>query len=225
MPRKPPTRGEPCPTCGQIHPKCLGHGKHSKKPCGQPPQRNQEVCHLHGGRSPQALVGAASRALEDEARMVVATRWQRNGDAPIVDPLAELARLAGEIVAWRDYLRDQTQGLDGILAYWVDREYVGADGEVLRSEAAEQLRAVVLAYERSQDRSAKVLADMVKLDIAGRLADIRESQAALVVAAVRTGVAMVALDPEVRKQILEKVADQLALIATPDIHVPQELAT
>lgn len=218
-PRK---RDDTCAKCGKPHPRCAGHNR-AGNPCGRVALANQAVCPNHGGRSPQALVGAASRALDIEARRVLAERWAVEGEQPVEDPLRELARLAGEIVGWKDYLRGKVTDLDGALAYWIDRDYVGADGEILRSEAAEQLRAVVIAYERAQDRAAKALGDMVKLDIAGRMASVREQQAVVIVAAVRAGLgALDFLTGEQRAAALSAVAEQLESIAEPDV-IPAEL--
>lgn len=216
-----------CPKCGKDHYKCKAHNR-AGKACGLHPQPHQDVCHLHGGKAPAAKAGAKRRQLEEQAMTVVRKRWQDDGDHPIVDPLAELARVAGEIVAFKDYLRDAVQQLDGILAYWVDKDYVGADGEVLRSEAAEQLRAVVIAYERALDRSVKVLGDMVKLDIAGRALRIREEQADTLVAVLRAAmgrmVGPVLMSTEMRKALDGFLADELEQVVMPEpVVIPAEL--
>lgn len=224
MPSPPNTahRGDACRKCGQVHQRCFGHNR-AGLPCGMNPARHQEVCRLHGGGTPGALVHAKARELQEAAEAAVRVRWAVNGDVPVDDPLSELARVAGEAVAWKDFLRDQVATLNGLLTYWEDRDFVGLDGEILRSQASEQLRAIVVAYERSQDRAAKILATMVKLDLAGRLLELRTEQAALIVSAVRTGLATVDLEQAVRSAALEAIADQLEKITQPGPVLPAEL--
>lgn len=214
--------GQPCPTCEQTHPRCAAHNRQGG-PCGQQPLKGQDVCRRHGGGSPQARAGAARRRLEEQARAALVRRWQDNGDQPITDPLGELARVAGEIVAFKDLLREQVQGLDGVLAYWQEKEYDDGDGGVAWTKAAEELRAVVAAYERAQERSAKILADMVKLDIAGRMLELRQTQADAIVTAVREGLSTVDLEHTLRSAALEAIAAKLEQITDHSTTPPREL--
>lgn len=215
-------RGETCRRCGAVHPKCLGHNR-AGKPCGSSPARNQDVCGLHGAKSPQARAAAAARELEDRTLAAARTAWGLSGETPVHDPLEALALLAGEVVAWKDYVRDIATQLDGALTYWVDRDFYGPDGEILRSEAVENARAIVTVYERAQDRAAKILANIVKLDIAERMLALRTEQARAIVTAVRSGLAQVDLEAAVRSAALEAIADELAKITEPPPPLPKEL--
>lgn len=215
-------RGETCRKCGTVHERCLAHNR-AGKACGLRPSPHQEVCGRHGGSTPAARSLAAARDLEERTRAAARTAWGIGGEQPVDDPLAELAKLAGEIVAWAAYLRDRVTQLDGILTYWVDRDYYGPDGEILRSEAVENARAIVAVYERAQDRAAKVLATIVKLDIAERMMVLRQAQAAAIVEAVRAGLATVDLEAAVRAAALEAIAEQLGLITEPPPQIPKEL--
>ena len=211
--------GDACPQCAQVHPKC---GAHNRKgaPCGRNRMPNQDVCDLHGGKSPQARVGAARRALEEQARKDLAKLWEQHGETPVTDPLAELARVAGEVVAFKDMLRAQVDSLQGIITYWTERTY--DDGDEIHTAAVENVRAVVAAYERAQERAAKILGNMVKLDIAGRMLELRTHQADEIVTAVRDGLASVDLEAAVRSAALEAIADRLAQI-TEHHPTPKEL--
>lgn len=210
-----------CPKCHQVHGKCTGHNR-AGKPCGLNPLEGQEVCHLHGGRAPQALAGARRRAVEAEARQVLAARWQNGAETAVADPLSELARLAGEAVAFKDYLRDQVTQLEGTLTYWQEKDYdTDPDGLGGWTKAAEEVRAVVAAYERALDRTAKILASIVKLDLAGRLLEVRGRQAEAIADAVRYGLAQVDMDAAIRRAAQEAIAEALAGLSTR----PKELAS
>jgi len=197
-----------CPKCHQDHEVCKGHNR-AGGPCRLSPRRGMVVCRLHGGESPQALEGARRREVEERAREVLRRKWADGLEPTVTDPLGELARIAGEVVAFKDYLRDQVTELDGVLTYWTDREYPAGD-DVTRTEQTEQLRAVVTAYERSLDRAAKVLASIVKLDLAGRMLELRTAQAEQIVGAVRYGLAQVDMAAEVRRGAEAAIADALA---------------
>lgn len=216
MPDRPP-----CPTCGTVHAKCKGHNRRGGA-CGMNPLKGQDVCDRHGGKSPQAKAAAARRDVEDKARAELVRRWQVNGEQPVDNPLAELARVAGEIVGFKDLLRDQVQALNGLLTYWTERDFTGYDGQVIRTESVEQVRATVAAYERAQERAAKVLATMVKLDIAGRMLELRTAQAVAIVEAVRAGLNAVDMAAEIRKAALSAIADQLEQITLSE-PTPKEL--
>lgn len=216
-------RGQTCRKCGQVHERCAGHSKRTGGPCGQWPSKGQEVCKNHGGSSPQAIAGAKARELEEATQAAARVAWALQGEGPVEDPLGELARLAGEVVAWKDFVRDQVATLDGILTYWVDRDFFGPDGEIARSEAVENARSIVTVYERSQDRAAKILATIVKLDIAERMTALRTSQANGIVEAVRNGLAEVEIEATIRQAALEAIADRLALISEPAPPLPKEL--
>lgn len=216
--------GLTCATCGQVHPKCTAHNRRGG-PCGRNALPGMPVCDLHGGKSPQARLAVERRKIEEEARRMLSQRWAERGEEPVTDPLGELARVAGEVVAFKDMLREQVESLNGVLSYWTDREVFAAmsDEEMdSRVEQTEQLRAVVSAYERAQDRAAKVLANMVKLDIAGRMLQLRTTQAEEIVQAVRLGLGTVDLAREVRAAALDAIADQLAQI-TEHNPTPKEL--
>lgn len=217
-------RGQKCLKCGVIHARCLGHNR-AGKACGLFPSKHQDVCTRHGAASPQALAGAKARELEEQTLAAARTAWAIAGEHPVEDPLEALAQLAGEIVAWKDFVRDQATQLDGILTYWVDRDYYGMDGEIQRSTAIEDARAIVTIYERAQDRCAKVLGLIVKLDIADRMTALRTSQANGIVDAVRQGLAMVDLEATIRQAALLAIADQLAKITEQPPPLPKELMT
>jgi hypothetical protein len=121
------------------------------------------VCATHGGNAPQVRSKAAERVLEDQVNQAVA----KLNIVPIGDPLTALNQLAGEIVAWKDTLREKASALGDALRYQSD---IGT----------EQLRAELVLYERALDRAVSVLGVIAKLNIDERLAAIEERQAKMI---------------------------------------------
>lgn len=151
--------------------KCQGR-RTNGEPCGNWPMRGALVCRKHGAGAPQVRAAAARRVAEDEARRGLARL-----DAPSVeDPLTELSKLAGQVVAWKDALAAKVNELTA-----VRYEAMGA--------GTEQLRAEVALFERALDRCAAVLGLIAKLGIDDRLAAISERQADAVVRAVDAAIA------------------------------------
>ena len=85
--------------------------------------------------------------MEAELRGQLAAR----GVTSVTDPAAEYARLAGEVIDFRDICREQ---LDKLNSWTVFNEGIG-----------EQARALVTIYERAQERSQKTLGDMLKIGL------------------------------------------------------------
>ena len=212
-------RVDPCPQCEQTHERCIGHTG-AGTPCQKHPRANQEVCGWHGGGKTAAQELARQRQVEQQVRRTLAHAWAAGEDRPVTDPLDELARVAGEIVAFKDMLRVQVEALDGQLTYWQKQDYGGEEVDGW-TKAAEDVRAVVGAYERALERTTKVLVDMVKLDLYGRVVAVREEQADALADAARHALGTVDLDKAVRDGILLALADRLDQLQTQNQPLPQ----
>lgn len=215
-----------CDRCGKVHKGCTAHNR-AGKPCGNRPLPDMEVCRLHGGASPAAKVAAKTRQLERDAEAVLRRqRWADGDETPILDPLTELAQLAGEAIAFKDFLRAQVHELDGAITQeWSDKavKMMTADGLREYAVVKEDLRAVVTAYERAQARCAKILADIVKLDLAGRLLELNTARAAGIASAVREGLARVDMPAELRAGAQAAIAEALAGMSQTRTPAPKEL--
>lgn len=145
------------------------------------------VCHNHGGASPQVKAAAAERVATERAAGVLA----KLGDAkPIDDPLHELLVIGGKS-------KQLMAALEGAVVKLETIGYENANG-------GEQTRAELAAYERALDRCAKVLAEIVRLDIWDRLAKVEERQVALFAQALDAALAEAGLAdraPEVRGNV------------------------
>ena len=121
----------------------------------QSPARTSAACTSAPKRS-----RSSPRPLQKQA----AAELARLGAAPVSAPLTELARLAGQAIAWKDTMGAKVNELSGGI------RYQGGQG-------TEQLRAEIALFERAMDRCSAVLVAMARLDIDDRLAGIREKTA------------------------------------------------
>lgn len=161
--------------------------------CSNPPMRGGERCRMHGGASPRARAAAERRQVEGQARTVLAEL----GVTPVDDPLAQLLRLAGEVLAWQRATAALVNQLDHI-------RYQGGSGE--------QLRAEVQLYERSMDRAVAVLSAIARLNIDERLARISEQQADRLIGAIEAALTEVGLTGEQALTAKRVVARHLRLV-------------
>ncbi|MEY9909770.1 hypothetical protein ABIA35_006013 [Catenulispora sp. MAP12-49] len=152
-------------------------------------------CKLHGGATRSVTKGANRVLLERQA----AEQLARLDVAPVADPLTELSKLAGQVLAWRDALAEKVNELTSV-------RYENSHG-------GEQLRAEVALFERSMDRCVSVLAAIARLDIDTRLMRISEAQAEQVVQAIRRTFAAVDLTPEQQAQANIIVARELRALS------------
>src|SRR5262245_23250097 len=119
---------------------CSATAKRTGDRCLRQAGPHAPVCRKHGGGAPQVRTAAARRALEAKARKAV------RGVAvePVTNPLKALQDVAGEVVAFKDFLAGQVE---------VMREL-----SVFDSKGTEQIRATLGAYERALDRTVNALA-------------------------------------------------------------------
>lgn len=170
------------------------------------------MCNLHGGKSPAAVAMLKRAEIEHQAEQILRQRWAAGEEIPVGDPLGALARLAGEVVAFKDYLRGEVVALEGVLSYWTETTF--DDGSEIRTAAVENVRATVAAYERSLDRAAKILANIVKLDLAGRMLEVNQAKAELMTTTIREALATVDMPAEIRRATQEAIADAITGLST-----------
>jgi len=171
---------------------CTGTVASTGERCRNSAIRGGTVCHKHGGSAPQVKAAAAIRVTEERTRRELA----RLNLPPVEDPLTELARVAAEVVAWKDAIGAKVNELTEL------RYKAGEGGEQLRSEVA--------LWERALDRCERFLTAMARLNIDERLARISEAQAAAVIAAIAVACDVLRVTPEQRRLAIEAVRDHLA---------------
>jgi len=171
---------------------CTGHSKETGERCTREikkadRERGITVCYYHGSPAPQVQFAGVKRYEEKRARA-----WlERQGFDKVEDPVEALAELAGEVVAVKDYFREQ-----------IDK---------LRYEhrAGEQLRAEVALYERALDRCHRVLSDITRLGIAERKARISEAQAVMILTILSNTLGRLELSAPKRALAMSIVQEEL----------------
>lgn len=227
--------GQLCHTCDQVHERCRGHKKETDppEPCRKWAKLSAgiEVCGSHGGKAPQVVYGGQVRLAEQALR-----RLGVDGAVPIIDPLPELARLAGEVVAWKDAaiamvvdLQAELEGdpVDADAAYDapVGDDELNADddidevydrsGLIVRNmQGTRMVHPFVALAERAQERAAKILVEIERLNLEDRMTSKAEAEAMALFEFILGGLADAGVDtPEVRKAIADRMrAAEAALI-------------
>jgi hypothetical protein len=147
--------------------KCKAHDHKTDAQCTRWAMEGQEVCGRHGGRAPQNKMAARVRVAEVKAQ----AQLNRMGYLPVTNPLEELAKLAGECVAWKELMSAKVTAL-------------AAEEWRYEASAGEQLRAELLLWERALDRVQVVLSSMARLNLDERLVKIEEDKAAMLARAL-----------------------------------------
>lgn len=176
--------------------KCKATAKGTGRPCQLDAVKGAMVCHKHGGRAPQVKAKAAERLAEDSARRAFGRLAEHS--RPVGDPLTELTKLAGDVVAWKDFLAGRIETL-----------------ETLRFEDAkgsEQIRGELTLFGQALDRCNTVLATVARLDIDTRLAAITIEQHAMVLRAVEAALDAAGVPAERRPAAKKAAAGHLRLV-------------
>ena len=137
-------------------------------------------CKLHGGSTKSHRTKAATAILDAQVKGAL----ERQGVEPVHDPIAQLSLLAGEVVALKDVLGAQVAELKS----W--SHFDGNDKE--------EVRVLVVHYERALAQCHRILTDMARLDLDARLVRVSEAQADLLQQVIEAVLCSpeVGLDPE-----------------------------
>lgn len=138
---------ESCVICGEDHPRCARHNAKGT-PCMRWPRDEEKLCRVHGGESPTHKAAGAERraakALAADSQAVLGYSL----DGKVGDVLASMEGLAAASL-------NQTEALGQRVN---DLLTVGYSSE----HGIEQVRTAVVLYERSLDRSMKMLEVLAK---------------------------------------------------------------
>lgn len=166
-------------------------------------------CRLHGGSTRTQTRKATDQEVEARARTALA----QLGARPVDNPLAELQRLAGRVLAWERVIGEMVNEL-GSIRY--ETEFGG-----------EQLRSEVALLERAMDRCERVLVAMAKLNIDERLAQIKvrlsRTQADVLTGIVLGAFADIGLSAELVAAVKPAMARRLREVAPLDEQEAAEL--
>src|SRR5688572_3641052 len=147
-------------------------GTTDRGPCRKAPVKGATVCTSHGGAAPQVRAKAAQRVAEADAQRTLGHLRDVLGPVqPVLNPLLELSKIAGEALRWKQVIAERVAELEQL-------RYQGGAGE--------QVRAEIALFERALDRCSTVLANIVRLNIDERLATITERQGHTIAAVIST---------------------------------------
>jgi hypothetical protein len=137
---------------------------------------------MHGGAAPQVRAAATRRTIEATARNLL----DDHDTGPVTDPIEALACLVGEVLAWRDLLRDRVAELQTLAS---------AD-----LAGGKRTRATVELYERALDRAGRLLVAIGPLDLDARMVRVAEAQVELLFTALSRAMATAGVvgEPEAR---------------------------
>jgi P27 family predicted phage terminase small subunit len=175
--------------------KCGGKKKQTEGTCTQAagwgtPHPGTGRCKLHGGCAPSSVIAGMNAQ---------AQRLLYQHDAPpVTDPLSALQRLAGRAAAWEDIIGEKVNELHS-LRY--------------STEGGEQLRAEIAVMERAMDRLGKLLVDIAKLNIEGRLATVREATAQMLEQALNAALTSSGCDLDGQQRAREAFRRNLKVVA------------
>lgn len=214
----PPAPWNDCTECGQPHPRgCHEHvpvrdedGRRVlddtgrsliDRPCAQFKMRDQIVCKMHGGRAPQNRAAAERRGVENDARRTLG----RLNIVAVDNPLEELSKLAGEIVAWKDMLGAKVAELADLTS--------GDEGGSAALPDADRVRAEIVLFERGLDRCVTVLGQIARLNIDERLTTIRETQLRQVSDALTMAMRDAGMDTSKQREVVGSLGRHLRVAA------------
>ncbi|WP_068325020.1 hypothetical protein [Janibacter terrae] len=191
---------------------CTATSKQSREQCKRNAAPGQEVCAIHGAKSPQALQAAAKREQEAQAR-ADAHRFAARTDIHPADALLELVHYqAGIVTYWRARVEDVT---DDDLVWGVTKheDGFGAEGPIDKKTREAGPHVAYRLLTEAQDKLAAYAAAALKAGIDERRVRIAESQGAAIAGAIRAILDALNLTPEQAELVPQVVPAQLRLLA------------
>jgi hypothetical protein len=137
----------PCPLCGR--PRCRARAKGSGERCRLSPKPATPCCTKHGSGNARAKAASARRLAEAKAASTLTELLATADAAPVVDPLGELARVAGVLRDAHDHALGQ----------------LNAQRAAAGKGSAEAAREALALWERLLALLTKTLASMAALGI------------------------------------------------------------
>lgn len=175
--------------------RCRGTSKASGQRCPMWAIKGGTVCYHHGGAAKQVRDKAnqrlATQKIIESAEAVLA----HEGITPVEDPLVELGKLASASKAMMEALGARVNDLN-------------KDLEVYDEKRAPHIRAEVQMWERSIDRTHRLLDSLVKHGYTERQVTIAENEALLVAGVIRRVVSALGLTAEQQANAQKLLAEE-----------------
>jgi hypothetical protein len=155
------------------------------------------VCGSHGGRLPRVRAAAQRNQVETEARAKAAKTLTAQGvSGADLNPVEALFDIAAEIITFK-------QTVNGMLAE------LQASNWRRDHRAGEQVNSLVTIFERSLDRTAKILVELNRLGLEDRRVRIAERDLALVGNALLTALDRAGISGQQRTEVIGYLQDEL----------------
>lgn len=172
--------------------RCTATSKNSGQRCKRYPIPGGTVCVMHGGKAGQVKAKALERLQEAKAAKFL----ERFDIEPMTDPIDAALTAAGEAKALHDYFREEVTK-------------VADDPTLITKAQGENLRAVLLAYERSLERTFKMAVEIEKLGLETRRVRLQETQVIALGQALAKAIERAGLTGEQRENLKQAWADEL----------------
>lgn len=157
---------------------CSAKSKQSGQQCRRVATPGTTVCASHGSKAPQVRAKAAERLAEAAEQKEIRSVLERLGKpTPLGNPVDELLAIGAEARAWQVVVRERVADLSSLVTQ-----------DVLH---VEREKALVGIYERSLDRTSRLLSDLVRLNLDARRLALDEQQTELVFRALSTALGVV----------------------------------
>ena len=188
-----------CPVCGR--PRCRARAKGSGERCRHSPKPATPTCSKHGSGTPRAKAASARRLAQAKATATLTDLLATVDAAPVVDPLGELARVAGVLRDAHDHALDQLNALRL------------AGSGVGSTDAA---RDALALWERLLTLLTRTLASMGSLGIEAYSIKVSQEQSAQLVAGLTWLLTELGLDnDESARNAVARMFDALSHGSTP----------
>lgn len=168
---------------------CRGDKRQSEGECTRPAGWGTDHvgfgrCKLHGGSTPSHRKAGRLRAVEADARSVLA----REGVSPIGDPLAKIAELAATADAMQKALAARVNALTEL--------------RFTDSQGAERVQPELVLWERALDRTERFCVDLGRLGYAEQLVRLATRQTDMLEQIVRGALVAAGLPEPERLRVL-----------------------
>lgn len=167
----------------EVKVRCVGTVTKTGEQCSKPPIKGALVCTAHGGKTPNVRKAAAMKLTEEYVRREIDSMREVAQLRSVGDIYDDLLEVASDNRAWRLLLRDRVSYLTTL--HTNPTEHTG-----------EQVRADVLLFERSLERSAKIGEVLARLNLDERKQALDERTAAQLALVIQTILGDLNLTPE-----------------------------